>query len=192
MDRDDTQLISDYLEGDEKALAVLVERYFTDAYSFARKLTNDAQIAEDVTQESFTKAWKNMRKFIPGKSFRGWLFTIIRNTAIDILRKKKEILFSSFEADIANTDGENMLTATLADEMPLPDELLARAEDAQYVAMLLEKINPDYKEVLTLKHEHDMTFTEIGELLQKPLHTVKSQYRRGLTALRRLLEAQAA
>lgn len=186
MQRDD-DLIASYLDGDENALTILVDRYLGDAYHFALKLTHDSHLAEDVVQESFVKAWNNMRKFIPGNSFRGWLFTIIRNTSIDALRKKKEIPFSSFES---NSEGENIITATLRDIAPLPDELLARTQDAKYLNALLEQINPEYSEVLTLRHTSNMTFAEIGELLKRPLHTVKSQHRRGLVLLRRLMETQ--
>lgn len=189
MEKTDEQLISDYLEGNENALAILIDRYLGDAYTFAVRLTANTQAAEDITQESFTKAWKNMRKFVPGNSFRGWLFSIVRNTAIDLLRKKKDVPFSAFET---TAEGENVLLATLADTGPLPDELLARAEDARYLEMLLGQINPEYREVLTLRHTSNMTFDEIGKVLHRPLHTVKSQYRRGLVALRRLLEARTA
>jgi RNA polymerase sigma factor (sigma-70 family) len=185
----DEQLIADYLEGEEKALGALVDRYLGDVYTFAVKLTRDTQAAEDITQESFTKAWKNMRKFVPGNSFRGWLFSIVRNTAIDFLRKKKEVAFSTFET---TPEGENVFVESLADTGPLQDELLARAEDARYIETLLAQINPEYREVLALRHASDMTFGEIGKSLKRPLHTVKSQYRRGLAAVRRLLEAKTA
>ncbi len=189
MQKEDEQLIADYLEGDEKALAILIDRYLSDAYTFAVKLTGDTQTAEDITQESFTKAWKNMRKFIPGNSFHGWLFSIIRNTAIDFLRKKKAVPFSVFET---TTNGDNVLVATLADAGPLPDELLARTEDARFLEMLLGQINPEYRQVLTLRNTSNMTFAEISKVIKRPLHTVKSQYRRGLVALRRLFEGQTA
>jgi len=182
MSRSDEQLISDYLEGDDQSLSVLVDRYLSDAYNFALSLTKDSQSAEDITQESFVKAWKNIRKFVPTNSFKSWLFRIVRNTAIDTLRKKKEVAFSVFE----NVEGENPLVASLADTAPLPDELLARAEDAQYLEKLLEQLNPEYREVLTLRNTSNLTFEEIGKILQKPLHTVKSQHRRALIALRRL------
>jgi RNA polymerase sigma-70 factor (ECF subfamily) len=187
MQKTDEQLISDYLEGNEPALAILVDRYLDDAYTFAVKLVNDPEVAEDITQESFTKAWKNIRKFIPGKSFRSWLFSIVHNTAIDFLRKKKDVPFSAFEM---NADGENIFVANIVDVELLPEELLAKAEDARYMQILLLQINPDYREVLNLRYTSNMTFDEIGKMLKRPLHTVKSQYRRGLVALRRLIEAQ--
>jgi RNA polymerase sigma-70 factor (ECF subfamily) len=187
MQKTDDQLITDYLDGNENSLEILVDRYLGEAFTFAATVTGDPQVAEDVVQDSFMKAWKNMRKFVPGNSFRGWLFTIVRNTAIDYLRNKKEVPFSTFDTD---TQKENVLTATLADTEPLSDELLARAEDARYINMLLGQLNPEYQEVLTLRHTSNMTFNEIGKVLKRPLHTVKSQHRRGSVALRRLLEAK--
>ncbi len=188
MMRDDAQLVAAYLEGDERALETLVDRYVRDVHRFALTLTHDAQAAEDVVQESFVKAWKHIRRYHAGSSFRTWLFSIARNTAIDWLRRKKEIAFSSFE----NDQGENTLLATLADGEPLPDELLAQAHDAAYLARLLADINSDYREVLTLRHTSNLTFEEIGSIVKRPLHTVKSQYRRAIIALRRLAKTESA
>lgn len=185
MQRADEQLISDYLEGDERALSVLVDRYLSDLSNFTFSLTRDRQSAEDVAQEAFVKAWKNMRRFVPGNSFRGWLFSIARNTAIDLLRKRQDVAFSAFE-----TEEGNVLLDTLKDTQPLPDELLARAEDARYLEGLLEELNPLYREVLTLRHTSNMTFEEIGQIVGRPLHTVKSQYRRAIVALQRVAQVR--
>ena len=186
MEHSDEQLISEYLDGSEKALETLVDRHMINAYNFAFKLVNDSQAANDITQEAFIKAWKNIRGFKRGSTFQTWLFAITRNVAIDWLRRRKEVAFSAFE----NERGENILTETLTDTGFLPDELLARAEDARFVGILLEELDPLYRDVLKLRYSSNMTFEEIGELLKRPLHTVKSQHRRALIALRRSLEVR--
>jgi RNA polymerase sigma-70 factor (ECF subfamily) len=188
MRKTDEQLIDDYLDGNEKALATLIDRHLTNAYNFALNLVNDNQVANDITQESFIKAWKNIRGFKRGSSFQTWIFAITRNVAIDLLRKRKEVAFSAFE----NKEGVNMFTETLADSGLLPDELLARAEDTRFVETLLEELDPLYRDVLKLRYSSNMTFEEIGEFLKRPLHTVKSQHRRALIALRRSLETRPA
>jgi RNA polymerase sigma-70 factor, ECF subfamily len=188
MKRTDDQLIAQYLNGDEKALGVLLDRHLSNAYNFAYKLTRDRHAAEDITQESFIKAWKNVRGFKRGSSFQTWLFAITRNTAIDWLRRKKEIVFSAFESN----NGGNVLLVTLADTGLLPDALLAQAEDVRFVQALLNELDPRYRDVLDLRYSSNLTFEEIGQLLQRPLNTVKSQHHRAIIALRRSLETKVA
>src|SRR3989344_1965862 len=95
--KSDSQLISEYLEGNDRSLTVLADRHLPAVYNFAFSLTRDSQMAEDVAQESFIKAWKNIRRFMTTKNFQTWLFSITRNTAIDKLRQKREVAFSAFE-----------------------------------------------------------------------------------------------
>jgi|SRR3989338_826948 len=187
MQNDDGQLIAAYLEGDDNSLGFLVDRYLSDVYTFALRLTRDPQAAEDIAQNSFIKAWKHIRRYRQGSNFQKWIFAITRNTAIDWLRQKKEPAISSFE----NEQG-NKLLDTLADNELLPDELIARAEDAKFVGALLEQLDPHYREVLDLRYTSNLTFEQIGEILRRPLHTVKSQHRRALALLRRLLQVEPA
>lgn len=188
MAKSDEQLITDYLEGDESALEALAHRYTGDLFAFAMHLVADREGAEDIAQEAFVKAWRHMRSFAAGGNFRSWLFSIARNTALDWLRKKKSVAFSAFESE----EGENVFEASLADEAPLAEELFARAEDARYLQGLLENINPQYREVLMLKNSGNLTFAEVSAVVKRPLHTVKSQYRRALAALERLAKAHPA
>jgi RNA polymerase sigma-70 factor (ECF subfamily) len=95
------------------------------------------------------------------------------------------VAISRFE----NEDGDNILLDTLHDTEPLPFEQLALAEDKKHTEKLLEKLSPLYREVLILRYYHEFTFEEIGRVLEKPLDTVKSQHRRALILLRKLLNA---
>ncbi len=93
-DRSDENLVTDYLKGDKKALEILIGRYLKPIYNFLYRYTGDVAEAEDITQEAFVRAWKNIRKFDRNKKFKTWIFGIAKNAAIDFLRKKKPILFS--------------------------------------------------------------------------------------------------
>ena len=188
MDMTDEQLINGYLEGDDTSLGFLVDRYISDVYRFSLHLTQEAAVAEDVAQESFIKAWKNIRSYRKGTNFKGWLFTIARHTAIDYLRQRRALTVSSFE----NKEGKNVLLETLADGTKSIEALLSQAEDAEYVAALLTNLDPKYQEVLNLRYTNELTFEEIGQVLGRPLHTVKSQHRRAIAGLRRLTETKFA
>lgn len=97
MTQSDEELITAYLAGNSKAFTVLVERHLNGVYSYVLRFVGD-EVAEDIVQETFIKAWNNIKKYNAGSSkFKTWLLRIARNTAIDFLRKKKHIPFSEFE-----------------------------------------------------------------------------------------------
>lgn len=183
MNRSDSQLIADYLKGDEPSLELLIKRYFRPIYSFVYRYSGNAQDADDATEESFVKVWLHLKRFDQSKSFKTWIFSIAKNTAIDFLKKKKLIPFSEFE----NEEGENTFTETLADPAPLPQELLEKAGVAQMLSSAMDKLSPKYRMVLFLRYNDHFTFREIAEALGEPLHTIKSRHRRALIQLKKLL-----
>jgi RNA polymerase sigma-70 factor, ECF subfamily len=166
-----------------------VERYASPLYNFTARLSNRND-ASDIVQESFIKAWKNIHRFNPAKaSFKTWIFTIAKNTTTDFLRKRKSILFTDMERevdDVATSFAEN-----IPDESLLPDDSLQKLQDVEFLNNTLEKLRIEYREVLILHYQEEMTFEEIGEILGKPLNTVKSQHRRAILELRKLLDFPA-
>ena len=186
MEPDDKQLLANFIEGDSTALSILIDRNLKLVYRFAYRLTHDVHDAEDITQETFVKLWRNAHKFDENKVFKTWLLSIAHNTAIDLLRKRKNFVFSDFDTAL----GGNSVTDTLIDFSPLPDEAYSRAEDKKMLDAALLELSPSYREILVLHHEEGLTFSEIGHIVDKPLNTVKSGYRRALLALRKVLEQQ--
>jgi RNA polymerase sigma-70 factor (ECF subfamily) len=182
-DRTNEQLMGNYLDGDESALPVLIKNNLNLVFNFVRRMVRTEHDAEDVTQESFVKVWKKSGTYRRGARFSPWLLSIARNTALDFLKKKKEFVFSQFESD----DDGNFLEAGLADPEPLPDEIFSRAGLVEQVQAALAQIATEQREVIVLRHESNMTFEEIGDIVSRPLNTVKSQYRRGLQVLREIL-----
>jgi RNA polymerase sigma-70 factor (ECF subfamily) len=184
-DKTDEEIIFLYKNGEPEAFKVLINRYASPLYNFTARLTNKND-APDIVQEIFIKAWKNIERFNPLKaSFKTWIFTIARNTTTDFLRKKKNLLFSNIKK--GENEDIDSFTENIPDDDLLPDEALQKLQDSQFLNKILEKLRPDYREVLVLHYQEEMTFEEIGEILGKPLNTVKSQHRRAIMELRKIL-----
>lgn len=180
----DEQLIAGYLKGDEKSLEILIKRYLAPIYSFALGRVRNAKEAEDITQETFVRVWRNLRKFRNEENFKIWIFTIAGNAAIDSIRKKKAAPFSDFE----NEKGENAVLETLADANPSAAELADGKLEKIKLDSAKEKLSDRHKMVLKLRYDKDFTFREIAGFLGESLNTVKSRHRRGLILLKKILE----
>jgi len=178
---DDLKNIKNALNGDENAISDLVKKYLKAIYNFVYKQIGDQAQAEELTQETFLKAWKKLKSFKQNENFKTWLFTIARHTTIDYFRKKKALSFSDL-----SEENEKMITEKLPDPNPLPDEILQKIEDKQILNKLLEKLPQNYKEILILHYIEDFDFDEIGKIQKKPLNTIRSQHHRALIKLRDL------
>ncbi|MFH1170359.1 MAG: sigma-70 family RNA polymerase sigma factor [Candidatus Vogelbacteria bacterium] len=161
----------------------LMSQYLSPVYNFVYRLTGGADLANDITQETFIKVWKNLKRFDETKSFKPWLFAIARNTAIDWLRKRRLIPFSDLKDQEDNESFENKIS----DPLPLPDELFRRAELASLLEDALAKLAINDRTIILLHHLENLTFTEIAKIINQPMNTTKSRYRRTLTALRQFL-----
>jgi RNA polymerase sigma-70 factor, ECF subfamily len=180
----DEEIILLYKNGNEEAFKTLLNRYASPLYNFVARMTNRSD-AKDIVQESFIKAWKNIGRFNPTKaSFKTWIFTIAKNTTTDFLRKKKNILFTDLEKN--NDEELDSFAENIPAEDLLPDIALQKLQDKELLNKILEELRPDYREVLVLHYQEEMTFEEIGKVLDKSLNTVKSQHRRAILELRRI------
>ena len=183
MEQTDAELIQATIDGDTSAFSVLVGRYSRDVYGFVFFMAKNVSDAEDITQETFIKVWKNMKKFKPEQRFKSWLLAIARNTTIDYIRKRRHAVFSDFDDE----EGSNAIVETLADEERLADEIASLAESAEQMAGIVIKLPDIYRSVLALRYEGGLSFEEISKILKKSVNTVKSQHRRALISLREII-----
>jgi len=179
----DEQLVKNYLQGENNALSVLIERYLLYVYNFVIKQIGDKKEAEDLTQEVFLRVWKNLKKFDPDKNFKAWLFSIARHACIDYWRRKKIPVFSALERD----DSDKNFEETIIDESESVIENINRQELAQEMEEYLKQLSEANRTVLILHYSQQMTLQEIADLLGEPIDTIKSRHRRGLLYLRRLI-----
>lgn len=172
-----------FVEDPQLTIEAILKSYLKPVYGFVCRLSGNTNEAEDITQDVFLKVWKNLDRYDPKQDFKAWLFTIARRTTIDWLRKRQPVLFSS----LGQIDHEDNFADYLIDSEPLPMELFERAELTKILTDALDQLSLDQRTVILLHLEQDLTFDAIASIVDRPLNTVKSQYRRGLIALRQIL-----
>lgn len=185
MDKDEQQLVKSILEGNASEFDVIVEKYLSSVYNFVFRLTQNAEVSEDITQDTFIKVWKQLKKYNSEKSFRTWILSIAHNTSIDWFRKRKPLAFSHMFTSNEDIHFEE----TLTDEEPRADEIFEKKEESLRIRKVLDEISPEEKSIILFHLDEGLTFDKISDLLQKPLNTIKSTYRRSLIKLKKRLDA---
>ncbi len=179
----DAQLITLYKEGNPKAFEGIINRYAQITYRFVFMMVKNKDEAHDIVQDTLIKVWKNIKKFDNNKNFRTWIFSVATNTTIDFLRKRKNINFSSLD----DIDDQNF-DQTIPDTGPLQNELFEKQENIELIEKALDTISPEDRTIILLHEGEDMTFEEIAIVVDKPMNTVKSRYRRALLILKKYIE----
>ncbi len=147
------------------------------AYNLARWLMRNEQDARDVVQEAYLRAFKSFSGF-HGSNGRAWLLTIVRNTCYTLLKKNHSVdLTTPFdeEAHASSYDSTN------------PATVLEHAEDGQLLANAMNELSADFREILTLRHQEDLSYHEIGDILKIPTGTVMSRLARARAKLKECL-----
>lgn len=178
MENSDEELIEQYLNGKKDVFRFLVERYSDSLFNFVVRFVGKDN-APDILQDVFLKVWKNLKNFDDKKaSFKTWIFTIAKNTSFDFLKKRKTLVFSDLD------DGANDFVENILDESDIATEIIQKLEDKELLNSILNKLPENYKTVLVLYYQEEMTFKEIGEILNKPLNTVKSYHHRAILKIK--------
>ena len=178
-DDEDVEIMAAIANGDESALRSLYERYGRIVYSVSYRVTADAHLAEECTQDVFVRVWRRARDFDPARAkVSTWLFAIARNRAIELWRSRTRRL------DGGHVDGLDAAGAVVDDTAADPAELVAAADEAVRISEALGSLPPEQLEALQLAYFDGLTHHEIAERLRLPLGTVKGRIRLGLDRLR--------
>ncbi len=187
----DEELVELTKAGNDESFGILARRHVDHIYNFVRQYSHTKEDADDITQETFLKAWKHIKSFKTGKKFTTWLFTIARNSALDHIKKRKAFSFSEmdyFGSDSrtsSSSDGDKTSFAeTIKDPEPLSPEIFEKKELSLELNKAMETLHPDWRAVLIMHYTDEMTFEEIATVLTRPMNTVKSWHRRALQKVR--------
>ena len=183
---EESAVIRRVLAGDANAFESLVTENQTRAYHLAWRLLGNEADAADAVQDAFLKAYTSLKDFRGDSRFSVWLYRLVNNVCIDMLRKRRR----TDAVPLQTEDGEGEET-----ELPLPDtgaspqELLERAEDAAAVRRAMDSLPEDCRQILTLRELAGLSYDEIARTLHLEPGTVKSRLNRARKKLcQRLLE----
>lgn len=162
--------------GDQKAYAELMKRYRDALYFMLLKMTNDPVDAEDLTIESFGKAFRYLKNYTPDYAFSTWLFKIATNLCIDYLRYKRNDI-TSIDKPIFNSMDENGsdLSQNLPSDHKDPEEVMINKQRMEKLREVVDKLKPHYRTLIQMRYYQELSYEEIGTELNLPLGTVKAQ-----------------
>ena len=178
---DDVQLIYRILSGDAAAFRVLVEKHQKGVHALVWRKIGDFHYAEEITQDTFLRAYKKLSTLKDPNQFTGWLYVIANRLCIDWLRKQKFTMQS-----LEDTPVEEIDRATYAHHISEQRQTEIAENRREIVKQLLSKLPESERTVVTLYYLGEMTTKEIGKFLGVSVDTIKTRLRRG----RKRLQAQ--
>jgi RNA polymerase sigma-70 factor (ECF subfamily) len=183
MEEETREIARGLRQHDPDLLDELIGRYQYRLPRYLWTLTGNRETAEDLFQETWIRVLEKGHQYNPQWRFEAWLFSIARNLAIDLLRRRQP---ESLEELLQpNDEGAARELPDLSSATPY--ETVAAGEQSDRVQGLLRRLCPDAREVLVLRFQEEMGLSEIAEVVGIPVSTVKSRLYRGLETFRNLL-----
>ena len=183
MKNDDAELIQRVLAGDDDAFSVLVRKYQKQVHALAWRKIGDFHIAEEITQDTFLKAYKRLTTLKEPQRFVGWLYVIAANRCSSWLRKKR-LQTQSLE-HLEQADKEQLEKTAYAVFVAEENERISGQAQRDIVKKLLAKLGESERTVMTLHYFGEMSCTEISAFLGVSANTVKSRLRRAQQRLKK-------
>src|SRR5262245_58993184 len=172
---------------DPGAFDLLVERYQDRIYGVIARLVPDAELARDLAQESFLKAFKGLAGFTGGSSFYTWLYRIARNVVTS--HQRYESARPKVSESLDSEAGERPALRLVAPSSgPDPVQTAVEAERKKFLLQALASLPPEFREIIVLRDFEDRSYEEIADLLEIPDGTVRSRLHRARMELRERLK----
>ncbi len=181
-EQDPKILMEEAKKGNTEAFSLLYERYLTPLYRYIYFRVSQKEEAEDIVQSVFLKVYKALARFKDqGKDPLSFFYAVARNAVIDYKRKKREIV----------SDESHELIQRFVDDSPDLRSILEKKEHVALVNAALSQMQPDHREVLTMKLIHELSHAEIAQLLSKTEVAVRQICSRGVRTLRAVVTASS-
>ena len=180
MKNDDAKLIQRVLAGDDTAFSALVRRHQKPVHALAWRKTGDFHVAEEITQDTFLKAYQNLSTLKEPQKFAGWLYVIATNYCKMWLRKKR-----LWTQSLENTSSAELEKATYSGYVIAENERITAESQREVVKQLLAKLQESERTVITLYYLGEMSYEEISEFLGVSVAAIKNRLYRARNRLKK-------
>ena len=180
----DTEIISKVLGGDHQAYAGLVNRYQNYVFTLTLRMVKNREDAEEVAQDVFIKAYKYLADFRGASKFTTWLYTIVNNTCITFLRKKK--------MDIHSLDNEKVFEAADSQDSGMRANIVEQKSRSAMVNEAIDLLSEDDAQIITLFYKAEQSLEEAAQILGIEVNTAKVRLHRARTRLKEKMETYFA
>ncbi len=191
----DIVLVERVAQGNQEAFEVLVQRYTPPLFNFIRRYVKDYEQSNDILQHVFFQLYlhiaqlnNNLSMLHTREPIKAWLYQVAWNRSMDELRKKKPILFSDLE--MCDEEEEWSFLETIPDPYPLPEEVAEQSDMQRRLQQAIQTLPSKFRRIVILRYREELTFVEIGQILNIPHNTAKTYFQRARPLLRNALIGQ--
>ena len=174
-------------KGDQRAYADLMRYYREPIYMMLLRMTHNPTEADDLTIETFGKAFCQLHSYTPTNTFATWLFAIASNSGIDYIRRRRLELVSLSSMSVGN-DNDGYEYPMPSDDAN-PEEVLIATQRGELLRKVVGQLKPRYRTIVEMRYFEELSYEEIAEKLSLPLGTVKIPLRRARMLLAEILKS---
>jgi len=168
----DKYLVKKARYGDQQAFSELLGSYRDSLFFMMKKMVNNTDDAEDLTIEAFGKAFNLLENYTGKFAFSTWLFKIATNHCIDFIRKQKKHMLLSIDE---GSDDDIPPNQYILSDTPDPEEKMIWEQKGEFIKDFIERLHPDYQNILKMKYFQGLSYIEIAEELDIPMGTLKAR-----------------
>ncbi len=182
---EDIELVQTALKGEKKAFEMIIQKYQSPLANYIGRMVKQNELALDITQEVFIKAYSSLHSFRQEYKFKTWLFKIASNTVIDYWRKKKIDAFSIDQP--YDLDGDSV-PFQIPSKNPSVDKIVELHDVRERIEKVLDKLPVNLKELFVWRHINDLSYEEMAEIKGIPVGTIKNRVFQAKEMLRKYME----
>jgi RNA polymerase sigma-70 factor (ECF subfamily) len=159
-------VISKAKQNDQIAFNFLLDTFWNDVYTFQLQRTKNENDAEDITIQTFSKAFDKISTYNDDYKFKTWLITISKNIHIDLVRKQNKTIRNT-----SKDNEDNFLE--IIDDSPTPEDKIITEQNLAKLLRDIKKLKPHYQKVIHLRYFQELSYKEISQELNEPINNVK-------------------